>query len=113
MSHSDSTARVIRAVTAVVGVLLGLRFVLRAFNADGTNRLVSWIYDMSAPAIEPFFEWFKPVRVSDGFNLEVQTLFALATYTFIAFAALAAVGAYKARADGVKPKRRFAVSLKR
>ena len=113
MNHSDIAARVIRAVALVVGSLLGVRFLLRAFNADGTNRLVSWIYDTSAPAVEPFFEWFGPVRSGDGFNVEVQTLFALAAYAFVAFAALAVVGVYKARADSVKPKRRFAVSLKR
>lgn len=113
MNHSDITARVIRAAAMVVGSLLGVRFLLRLFNADGTNRLVSWIYDTSAPAVEPFFEWFGPVRNGDGFNLEVQTLFALAAYASIAFVALAVVGVYKNRADGLKPKRRFAVSLKR
>ncbi len=113
MKPSDVVARVTQVSVALIGLLLGVRFLLRAFNADVSNRLVSWIYDTSAPAVEPFFEWFQPVRTGDGFNVEVQTLMALAFYVFVAFAVLAVVGRYRTRADGVQPKRLLSVSFKR
>lgn len=113
MKPSNVAARVVQFSAAVVGVLLAARFLLSAFNADATNRLVSWVYDMSAPAVEPFFEWFQPVRTGDGFNVEVQTLFALAVYAFVAFAILAVIGVYRAKADSVQPKKLFSVSFKR
>jgi len=113
MKPSDVVGRVVQVTSALVALLLGVRFVLRAFNADATNRLVSWIYDTSSPAVEPFFEWFQPVRTGDGFNVEVQTLIALAVYVFVAFAMLAVVGLYRTRADAIQPKRFFSVTIKR
>ena len=89
----------------IVGGLLGGRFLLRLLNADAGNRFVDWVYDQSQPVLEPFARWFPTVRVGDGFNVELSTLFATVAYMFIGFAVLAAVGTYARRANNAVPKK--------
>ena len=88
-----------------VSILLGGRFLLRLLNADAGNRFVDWVYDQSQPVLEPFFRWFPTVRLGDGFNVELSTLFAAVSYLFIGFALLAAVGTYARRANNAVPKK--------
>ncbi len=113
MSPSETTARVVQTATWVVVVSLMLRFVMQAFNADATNRLVDWIYDNTSSLVAPFFNWFPAGRAGDGFNIEFATLIALASYAFVGFVALSVVGNYRAKANGVAAKRRFNISFNR
>jgi len=114
MTPSQTTSRLAQAALSLVGVLLTLRFVLRLLNADATNRFISWVYDTTAPAVHPFFNWFPQVRSGDGFIFEWATLFALVSYTVLTFAVLSVVGRYKTPANSVaKGNRRFSISFNR
>jgi uncharacterized protein YggT (Ycf19 family) len=114
MSPSRFTQRVTQVGVTLVFTLLSLRFLLRLLNADATNRVVQWVYDMTAPAVQPFFNWFPQVRSGDGFVIEVATVFALVSYTFLAFVALGVVNAWQDRVDGTgNPRRRFRISFTR
>lgn len=80
-------------VLSVVEALLGLRVVLRLFNANSGNSFVSWVYDVSRPILEPFFNIFPHVRLEDGFVLELSTLFAMLVYGLAAYAIMALIDA--------------------
>lgn len=77
-------AQLTNFLVALVGAFLGLRFVLRLFSANSANDFVSWVYDMSAPLLEPFENIFPTVRTDDGFVIEINTLFAILIYGIIA-----------------------------
>ncbi|MBI3983843.1 YggT family protein [Candidatus Microgenomates bacterium] len=113
MRPSAAVAWLTQVTLWAVWLLLGGRFILRLLNADATNRVVDWFYDMSQPAITKFTEWFPSVRLGDGFNLDLATLFALVVYSLIGFAILAVVGAYSRKADSVVPKSTFGFSISR
>ena len=115
MSPSRVAVNMTQLAVWVVGVLLSARFLLRLLNADATNRLVAWVYDMAQPAVDPFLNWFPQVRTGEGFVVEVATLFALAAYAALGFVVLAVVGNYRTKADNVAKsvKRFFSVSFNR
>lgn len=113
MNPSAYTARLTQIVMWVVGLFLSFRFFLRLFNADATNRFVRWIYDVTFPAIKPFFSWFPPVRTADGFNPEFATVVALLVYTVVGFAIMAFVGSYRSNANSVAAQRTFKLEFKK
>ena len=81
---NEFLVRFTNLLLAVVGTLLGLRFILRLFGANSGNDFVSWIYDMRQPLIAPFENIFPTVRIEDGFVIEITTLFALLIYGLLA-----------------------------
>lgn len=115
MTPSRMAAQTTQFAAWVVGTLLSLRFALRLFNADVSNRVVQWVYDVSQPAVDPFFGWFPPVRNADGFVPEIGTMFALVAYAAIAFVVLAVVGTYRTKANNAatEAKSRFSVSFRK
>ncbi len=82
----DTLARVaaglVNLVLAVVGTLLGLRFLLKLFSANPDNGFVNWIYETSGEIIAPFRGIFTPANL-DGAVIEFTTLFALLVYVLI------------------------------
>ena len=76
--------RLTNFLVVLIGALLGVRFLLRLFGASSANDFVSWIYDTSAPLLEPFENIFPTVRTDDGFVIEVNTLLAILVYGIIA-----------------------------
>ncbi len=113
MKPSEYTARLTQLVMWVVGLFLSIRFFLRLLNADATNRFVRWIYDVTFPAVKPFFGLFPPIRITDGFNPEFATLVALVVYTFTGFVIMAFIGAYHRNADSVAAQRAFRFEFKK
>ncbi|MBI4100855.1 YggT family protein [Candidatus Microgenomates bacterium] len=112
MKPGEAVAWLTQVVVSVVESLLGVRFLLRLFNADQTNRFVTWLYDNTRAAIDPFLDWFPTVRLGDGFVVEFATLFAMVAYMFLAFLVLVAVGTWGNRAQSAVPKRRFSITLR-
>lgn len=94
-----------QAAMWVTGVMLGGRFLLRLFNANATNRFVDWMLDQTQPVLAPFERRFPTVRVGDGFNVEISTLFALVAYLLVGFLVMAVIGTYARRANNAVPKR--------
>jgi len=67
---------------AVVGFLLGLRFILKLFGANANNGFVNWVYENSSEILGPFRNIF-PAANLDGFVIEFSTIFALIVYGLI------------------------------
>ena len=76
----------VNLMLSVVGVMLGLRFIMRLFSANASNDFVNWIYETSAEILGPFRGIF-PAPNLDGFVIEFSTIFALMVYTLVAMLA--------------------------
>jgi YggT family protein len=73
---------IVNLMLTVVGVLLGLRFILKLFSADATNDFVNWIYETSGEILGPFRGIFPSPNL-DGFVIEFSTIFALVIYAIL------------------------------
>ena len=83
MRIRDIAVNLLNLFLAAVGVILGLRFVLKLFGANADNGFVSWVYEMSGVLLEPFRGIF-PARVFENqYVLEFSTLFALIMYAIL------------------------------
>lgn len=69
----------------LIEVLLSLRIILRLFGANPNTDFVQWIYQTSAPLIQPFVGVFPHPVLSGGFVLEFSTLFALVIYGLVSY----------------------------
>jgi uncharacterized protein YggT (Ycf19 family) len=78
-------------VTAAVTLFLGLRFILVLFNANATNEFVTWVYDNTAPLLDPFTGIFPDTRVDGKFVVEFSTLFAIIIYALVGYLILSLV----------------------
>lgn len=72
----------VELMLGVVGVMLGLRFILKLFSANPGNDIVNWIYETSAEILGPFRNVF-PAPNLEGSIVEFSTIFALLVYTLI------------------------------
>lgn len=84
---SEVAEKLVNLMVALVGTLLGLRFVLKMFSANASNSFVSWVYDTSAEVLSPFRNVF-PSQNLDGFVIEFSTIFAMVVYVIFGLLAL-------------------------
>jgi uncharacterized protein YggT (Ycf19 family) len=70
-------------IVGLIELVLGLRVLFRLFGANPEARIVSWIYDTSAPLLDPFRGIFRPIVVEGGSVLEVTTLIAMLLYAIL------------------------------
>ncbi len=76
----------------LVELFLGLRFVLRLFNANTANEFVAWLYRVSDQLLEPFRGIFPVREIEPGFVVEFSTLFAMVAYAIIGFLIISLIG---------------------
>ena len=69
----------------IVNLFLGLRLLLRLFDANRNAAFAKFIYDSSNPLLEPFRGIFPIHVLSPGYVFEFSTLFAMLVYTFISY----------------------------
>lgn len=69
----------------VVESLVGIRIVLKLFNASQAAPFTRWVYDTTAPLLTPFQGMFPSPAVSGGLIIEFSALFALLMYAFANF----------------------------
>jgi hypothetical protein len=78
------TAQIIRAVTGVVVLLIGLRFVLLLLGANPDAAFTRLLYGITAPLVFPFQEVFPDPQRS-GRMFEVASLLAMIIYGLLGF----------------------------
>lgn len=76
--------KVIYAAFGLAELILGLRFILKLFGANGGNDLVNWVYETSAAVLDPFRGIFPTQVFKSTFVIEFSTLFAIIIYALIA-----------------------------
>ena len=84
---SHVTKGIVNLMLSLAVALLGMRFILKLFGANGSNEFVSWIYATSAEVLGPFRGVF-PAQDVDGFVVEFSTIFAVMVYLIIGMFAL-------------------------
>lgn len=73
---------IVNLMLGVVGVLLGLRFILKLFSANAANGFVNWVYESSAEILGPFRGVF-PAANLEGAVVEFSTIFAVVVYAIL------------------------------
>jgi len=82
MNLQHTVKALVNIMLAVVGFLLGLRFILKLFGANTNNDFVNWVYENSSEILGPFRNIFPSANL-DGFVIEFSTIFALIVYGLI------------------------------
>ena len=77
-------AGLINFFLAIVEIFLGLRVILRFFEANPDNGFVRWIYDSSSTLMEPFRGIFHSAVIGTDHVIDFSALFAMVVYGLIA-----------------------------
>ncbi len=80
--HGFIVAGIINFIFGVMILLLSLRFVFKLLAANPLNGLVDFVYDFSAPLVQPFVGIFGQADAAGRF--ELATLIAIIVYGLIA-----------------------------
>lgn len=76
---------VIWYVTAIIESLLGIRFILRLIGANPAAGFVDFIYDATAPLMQPFSNIVRNLRI-EGSVFDWNVLIAMVVYWLVAWA---------------------------
>lgn len=91
MTPRDTTLKLTQTFVGLAELILGLRFIFQLFDADRSNGFVNWVYNMSAPLLEPIRGVFPAVEYSNNYVLDMPTLFAILAYAFVGYLLLVIV----------------------
>lgn len=72
-------------VLGFVEVLIGLRIILKLFDANAATPFVNWVYETTRPLLAPFAGIFPSPVLNGGFVIEFSAIFALIIYALIAY----------------------------
>lgn len=72
-------------ILGLVEALLTFRFILKLLAANPAADIVAWVYDTTAPLLQPFLLAFPTPTVRGGAVLEFTTLFAIFAYAVVAY----------------------------
>lgn len=78
----------VNGIISLVEILISLRIILKLFGASTTAPFVRWVYETTAPLLEPFLGMFPSPNLTGGFVLEFSAIFGLLVYAFIGYALL-------------------------
>jgi len=77
--------RILYTLTTFLQTLIVFRIILKVINADSTNSIVSWIYNMTETFIEPFKGIIAEEMLIDRFSIELTPILALVFYAILGF----------------------------
>lgn len=88
----------INFVFTVIGLILGLRILLRFFAANPNTPFVRWVYDSSDSLLSPFAGIF-PSPAFEGFVIDFPAIFAIIIYLFIGYLIMEVVAVISVRSE--------------
>jgi len=77
--------KILYTVTTFIQTLLVFRIILKVINADSTNSLVSWVYNLTQSFIDPFKGIVSDKIMIDKFTLELTPVIALVFFAILGF----------------------------
>lgn len=86
-------------VFTIIGIILGLRIILRFFGANTNTPFVNWIYESSDSLLAPFAGMFPATPIEGGFVIDFSAIFALIVYAFIGYLIIEAVAVIAFRSE--------------
>lgn len=97
-SATNLITRIIYIVTAVVMLLLLMRFVLSLLGANRENAFADFIFSMTQPLVAPFFGLFNYQAQYGIARFEFETLIAATVYGLVAWLIISIINIGKGRA---------------
>lgn len=95
MTHPrDITLKLNHIFVGLVETVLLVRVIFSLVNADTTNGLVRWFYDMSEPMLEPIRGIFPSVEYTNTYVLELPTIFAMVGYAVLGYLVITLVNKF-------------------
>lgn len=86
MTHPrDVTLKLNHLFVGLVEIVLAVRVIFSLVDADTTNGVVKWFYDMSAPLLEPIRGVYPSVDYSNTYVLELPVIFAMVGYAVFGY----------------------------
>ncbi|HEX5798097.1 MAG TPA: YggT family protein [Candidatus Saccharimonadales bacterium] len=86
MTHPrDITLKLGHVFVALAEAVLAVRVVFSLVNADTTNGVVRWFYDMSEPLLQPIRGVFPSVEYPNAYVLELPVIFAMVGYAVFGY----------------------------
>jgi uncharacterized protein YggT (Ycf19 family) len=76
-------AALINFFVGVAEVFLGLRVLLKLFNANSSAGFVQWVYDSSDVLLQPFRGIFPAKELASGSVVDFSALFAMLVYGLV------------------------------
>lgn len=78
--------KILYTLTTFVQTLIIFRIVLKVINANETNNIVSWIYNLTDTFLQPFKGIVAQEMLIDRFRLELTPIVALIFFSILGFA---------------------------
>lgn len=86
MTHPrDVTLKLNHLFVSLVETILAVRVIFSLVDADTTNGVVKWFYDMSVPLLEPIRGGYPSVDYSNTYVLELPVIFAMVGYAVFGY----------------------------
>lgn len=86
MAHPrDLTLKLSHLFVGLVETLLAVRVIFSLVDADTTNGVVKWVYDMSEPLLQPIRGVFPSVEYTNTYVLELPVIFAMVGYAIFGY----------------------------
>lgn len=86
MAHPrDITLKISHLFVALVETVLAVRVIFSLVNADTTNGVVRWFYDMSEPLLQPIRGVYPSVEYPNEYVLELPVIFAMVGYAIFGY----------------------------
>jgi len=102
MLISKFLVKLVGLVTDAVVALLGLRILLKLLGASTVAPFVVWVYDTTKPILTPFQGMFPSPEIAPKLNLELSSIFALLTYSFVGYLIIDIIRILDLKAEGIK-----------
>ncbi|WP_088035530.1 YggT family protein [Evansella clarkii] len=83
---------IVNFILGVIQFLIGIRIVLQLFNANEEAPFVQWIFENSAPLLEPFANIFPVIQLDGRFELDLTALFAIFIYSIAGYFLMQIIG---------------------
>lgn len=75
--------RILNIIGFLIGILLGLRIILRVFGANSSAPFVSWLYSVSEALIFPFRGIFNDINLQGNSVLDLSAIVAAIAYMLL------------------------------
>lgn len=89
--YDPRAERIVWLITAVIDVLLAMRFIFELLGASIQSAFVALLYAITLPVVGPFLGIFGMPKSQQGYTFEPGALVAIIVYTLIGWVIVAAI----------------------
>ncbi len=90
-TSSVLAVRIVSYLLGVIEVILALRFLLALFGANRENAFADFVFSVSQPLVQPFFNLFGYMPRYGSSQLEMYTWVAMLIYAIVAWGVISLI----------------------